>query len=171
MIRRAAVLVLITFAMASLGGRPARALPIEKTATTDGLRIELHVMEAEPFYTAEQVKADPELKGMLIVGGAGPLAPDSEAHPNCHLIVHVFDARTGQPLTDAKVSMEYQMLDREGRSQGMATEVPVVVMQVIGKGPASTHYGNNVVLPDGNYRVTVVANGKKAEFDIAVGSG
>jgi hypothetical protein len=44
--------------------------------------------------------------------------------------------------------------------------VPVVVMQAIGGGPASTHYGNNVHMPAGAYAVTATVNGTAATFQI-----
>lgn len=164
------VLFFVVSLAAGLSAFPSGDQNIVKTETTDGLKIELHVLPAEPFYTSDQVKANPELEGMLVRGGAEPLQPDAKAHPNHHLIVHVFDAKTGKPLTDADVSMKYQLTDKQGRPQGTATEVPVVIMQVIGKGAETTHYGNNVVMPDGSYVVTVVANGKKAVFHVDVES-
>ncbi len=167
--KKSAVFVFALIFALGLGVLNAEAMQIMKTATVDGLRIELHVMKAEPFYTAEQVKADPKLEGMLIIGGAKPLALDAKAHPNYHLIVHVFNAKTGKPLSNANVSMMYQA-EAQGKPVGVGTKVPVVVMQVIGKGPVSTHYGNNVVLPDGAYVVRVVANDKKAVFHIKVKS-
>jgi hypothetical protein len=170
MTRTSARLVLASLFALGLGVSPSQAVHISKTATTDGLRIELHVMPAEPFYTADQVESNTDLEGMLIVGGAKPLPLDAQPHPNCHLIVHVFDAQTGKALTDADVSMEYQLIDEHGKLQETAVQVPVVIMQVIGKGPETTHYGNNVVLPDGAYIVTVVANGKKAAFYIDLSS-
>jgi hypothetical protein len=169
MMKKSALFVLTSIFALGLGVLNAKAVQIMKTATVDGLRLELHAVKAEPFYTVEQVKANPKLQGMLIIGGAKPLAPDAKTHPNCHLIVHVFNAKTGKPLSKAKVSMTYQA-EAQGKAVGVATKVPVVVMQVIGKGPISTHYGNNVVLPDGTYVVTVVANGKKAVFHINVKS-
>ena len=169
MMKKSALFILASIFALGLGVLNAKAVNIMKTATADGLRIELHVMKAEPFYTAEQVKANPKLEGMLIIGGAKPLAPDAETHPNCHLIVHVFNAKTGKPLSDAKVSMTYQA-EAHGKPMGVDTKVPVVVMEVIGKGPATTHYGNNVVLPDGTYVVKVVANDKIAVFHLNVTS-
>lgn len=168
--RKSLTFVIAALFLAMAGIMNARAVHIMKTKTTDGLRMELHVMQAEPFYSADQVKADPSLKGMLIVGGAKPLQPDANPKPNCHLIVHVFNAKTDKPLSDAKVSMKYQLLGKDGKPQGPAKDVPVAIMQVIGKGAATTHYGNNVVLPDGTYDVTVVANGKTAVFHIVVSS-
>jgi hypothetical protein len=54
------------------------------------------------------------------------------------------------------------------KANGAAVDVPVVVMQAIGKGPQSTHYGNNVVMRNGNYSITVTVNGKKTEFRMTV---
>jgi hypothetical protein len=34
---------------------------------------------------------------------------------------------------------------------------------------ATTHYGNNVSLPPGDYRVEAIANGQRAHFLIKVG--
>lgn len=170
MMKKETVFALTALFIAGLGVLNANAVHVMKTETTDGVRIELHVMDAEPFYTADQVKANPELEGMLIVGGAQPMAGDADPSPNCHMIVHVYDAQTDKPFTDAKVSMKYQMLDATGAPQGAETNVPVAIMQVIGQGAETTHYGNNVVLPDGTYAVTVVANGKSAVFHIVVAS-
>jgi hypothetical protein len=168
MTRKSGWFFLVALVLVGSGILAAGADHIEKTAITGGLRLELHVLPAEPFHTAAQVKADPGLGGMLAVGGAKPLGLAAKPRPDHHLIVHVFDAETGKALSDAKVTMEYRALDVAGRPQGHWKKVPVVVMQVIGKGPETTHYGNNVVLPDGRWAVTVTANGKKAEFDISV---
>jgi len=74
-------------------------------------------------------------------------APEAEIHPNRHLVIHVFDAKTDKVITDAKVKMSFQSLDEKGIQLGTPVDVPIVVMQAIGKGAESTHYGNNVVLP------------------------
>jgi len=144
------------------------AADMMKTATMDSLRVELHVLPAEPFFTAKEVAASQIKEGMLIMGGAKPVALNAASHPNHHLVAHVFDAKTGKAITDAKVSMNYQELDAKGKPHGAVVHVPIVVMQAIGKGPQSTHYGNNVMMPDGTYAITVTANGKKTEFKMAV---
>jgi hypothetical protein len=46
-----------------------------------------------------------------------------------------------------------------GATADRAMAVPVVEMQAVGKGPASTHDGNNVTLAPGTYTVTVTVNG------------
>jgi thiol-disulfide isomerase/thioredoxin len=66
------------------------------------------------------------------------------------------------------VEMNFQSLDDKGIPIGGPTEVPVVIMQAVGKGAQSTHYGNNAVMPAGLYTVSVVVNGSKSNLKINV---
>ena len=91
----------------------------------------------------------------------------ADTHPNHHLVVHVYDRKTGQAVTDAKVSLSFEPLGHGNKSAGASVEVPVVNMQAIGQGPKSTHYGNNVVMPAGSYRVTATINGEETVFRVA----
>lgn len=154
--------VIISFFICSM----ANATDIMKKATEGGLRIELHVLEAEPFYTQDEVVAKNIEKGMLIMGGAQPVDLNDKSHPNHHLVIHVFEAKSDKVILNAEVKMWFQLLDKKGKPSGSMTEVPVVVMQVIGKGPESTHYGNNVVMPAGSYRVIIMVNKKEVHFDV-----
>ena len=138
--------------------------------TLGNLRIELHVLPAEPFFTKNETTTGKVTKGMLIIGGEKPLALNAETHPNHHLVIHVFNVKTGKANTNAKVKMGFQSLDSTGKALGNLIDVPVVVMQAIGKGAQSTHYGNNVVMADGQYLVSVVVNGKKANLKINASS-
>jgi hypothetical protein len=145
---------------------PALAADAMWTKTIDSYRVELHVLPTEPFFSKEEVAAKQIKDGMVIQGGAAPVMPDAASHPNHHLVVHIFDNKTQQAITDATVSMSYAPLDTKGTPAGAKVEVPVVVMQAIEKGPLSTHYGNNVTMPAGQYQVTVIVNGKTAVFSI-----
>jgi hypothetical protein len=136
--------------------------------TVGAYRVELHVLPAEPFFSKEDIAAKQVKEGMEIEGGAAPIMPDAASHPNHHLVVHVFDRKTGQAVTGATVSLSFASLDGKRSPAGGQIEVPVVVMQAIGKGPASTHYGNNVTMPAGRYKVTVSVNGKTGVFRVTV---
>jgi hypothetical protein len=144
---------------------------ITKTKTVDGLRIELHLLAAEPFFTADEAAAKQVSEGMLIMSGAAPVPPDAPSRPNHHLVVHVFNAKTGKAVTDAAVEMSFALLDNKGKPSGASVNVPVVVMQAIGKGGQSTHYGNNVTMAKGSYVVTVTVNGKNVGFKVSVTDG
>ena len=146
------------------GAVAAQAADTMQTKTAGTYRVELHVLPAEPFFSKADVAAKNVKEGMEIEGGATPVAPDAASHPNHHLVVHVFDKKTGKAVTDATVTMNFIAL--KGKPGGAPNEVAVVVMQAVGKGPASTHYGNNVTMPPGRYSVAVTVNGEKAVFAV-----
>ncbi len=123
-------------------------------------KLVLQLLPAEPFYTQGQYAKEHPKDGMLVVGGATPLALNAASHPNHHLIVHVYNAASGKAVTDAKVTIRYTTVS------GATDSLPVVEMQAIGKGPQSTHYGNNLNLPDGTWTVSVTANGAAATFTV-----
>jgi hypothetical protein len=165
---RAELLSTVILILMFVGASRVEAGDLMKTATLGGFRVELHVLPAEPFFTASEA-ADKQIKeGMLVIGGDKPVPPDATSHPNHHLVVHVYDAKTGKAITNAAVSMVFQLLDNEEKPTGSVVAVPVVVMQAIGKGPQSTHYGNNVIMPNGTYFVRVTVNEKKAVFRMTV---
>ncbi len=156
----------IAFFSALLAASAANAADAMQTKAAGAYRVELHVMAAEPFFSKQDVVNKSVKEGMEIEGGAAPVALGADSHPNHHLVVHVFDKDTGKVVADAAVTMDFAPLDSASKPGGAPVEVPVVVMQAIGKGPASTHYGNNVTMPAGHYSVTVTVNGQKAMFDV-----
>jgi hypothetical protein len=153
-------IVVMAFAVSAV------AKEVMKTATVGDMRIELHVLPAEPFFTASEVAAKKVKSGMLIIGGAEPMSLEANANHNRHLVVHIYDAGTNKAITDAKVSMNFQQLDAKGKPMGTPVDVPVVVMEAIGKGVESTHYGNNVVMPAGSYSVSVMVDDKRTDFQV-----
>jgi|WetSurMetagenome_2_1015567.scaffolds.fasta_scaffold232877_1 hypothetical protein len=162
------IILAIAFFLAVASTIFVDANEVTKTTVVDGMRIELHVLPAEPFFTADEVKIKKMKEGMLIISGAEPVSVEANTHPNRHLVVHIFDVKTDKAITTAKVTMKFQQLDSNGKLIGASTDVPIVVMEAIGKGVESTHYGNNVVMPEGSYAITVVANGKKADFQVVL---
>jgi hypothetical protein len=119
-------------------------------------RVVLAVMPAEPFLTKAQ--AEHGASGMLAVGGASPVDPTAPSHPNHHLVIHVYDRANGRVLRGGHVTMSFTRLN-QGSISGAPVIVPVVEMQAAGKGPQSTHYGNNVFMRAGAYRVAVSIDG------------
>ena len=156
-------LLAVAFALGIACAVPTAAKDV-MTKTVGAYRIELELLPSEPFYTADEVAAKHVTMGMSIQGGAAPVQPDAGSHPNHHLVVQVVDWKTNKVMTDAKVSLNFEPLDSNGKSAGPSVDVPVVVMQEIGVGSKSTHYGDNVTMPAGSYRVTVTVNGETAAF-------
>ena len=54
---------------------------VMKDTTIGGLRIELHVMGAEPFFSKKDAASLEVTQGMVIMGGAKPVDIDDESHP------------------------------------------------------------------------------------------
>jgi hypothetical protein len=144
----------------------SHAADVMATKTLGASKVELHLLPAEPFFTKDEVATKGVKQGMEIEGGAPPVMPDAASHPNHHLVVHVFDGKSGKPLTEATVAMKFAAMDRAGKPTGTSVDVPVAVMQAIGQGPASTHWGNNVSMPAGSYQVTVTVNGETGLFNV-----
>ncbi|MGO9787886.1 MAG: hypothetical protein ACLPL5_13905 [Stellaceae bacterium] len=160
------------FAFAMLSMLDARAADIKMTQNAGAYRVELNVLNAEPFGAPMNMGGMSGMSGMgqgavmVAKGGATPVPPDAPSHPNHHLVVHVHDAASGKVITDAAVTISFTPEDASGKDSGPATQVPVVVMEVSGKGAASTHYGNNVTMPPGAYHVDVTVNGATTSFQI-----
>jgi hypothetical protein len=142
-------------------------MPSAATMTQDAgaFRVVLAVLPAEPFLTKAQVAHG--ASGMVAVGGASPVDPTAPSHPNHHLIIHVYDRTSGRVLRGGYVTMSFTRMN--GSMSGAPVIVPVVEMEAAGKGPQSTHYGNNVFMRAGSYRVAVSINGSAhAVFTVEV---
>ncbi len=127
--------------------RFAYAQNITQSGTAGAYSITLKVMPAEAF---QGPKAE-----MARDGGAQPTLLDSATHPNHHLVV--FLKKDGQPVEDAKVEIRYSSLTSR---TGTWIALPVVRMHVVGKGLATTHFGNNAQMSPATYEVRVTVNGE-----------
>jgi hypothetical protein len=160
--------LIVAFTLLAASMTANAAANITQRRTVAAYRVELHITAPEPIFSKQKV-ADKHLKkGMEMVGGAAPIAPDAASNPNRHLAVHILRRRSRQVATDATVAISFVPVDAKGKPNGSPTEVPVVVMQQIGKGPASTRYGNNVTMSAGRYNVTVMVKGRRLVFDVAL---
>jgi hypothetical protein len=139
----------LSLILAAAGSAAASAGPppgITETATCGAYSVTLRVLRAEPF--ARWPGA------MVWDGGAQPVRENAPLKPNHHLVVFV--RRDGKPVEDAAVVIRYR--ETKPREDEWAT-LHVARMHVAGKGPATTHYGNNVELMPGSYVVEVTVNG------------
>jgi hypothetical protein len=127
-----------TFVAATALAASSSAADVMRAKTVGPYRVELHVLPAEPFFSKDQVAANKVDEGMEIEGGAAPVMLDAPSHPNHHLVVHVFDRKSCQAVTDATVTMSFASVRRTRGPAGERIEVPIVIMQAIGKGPSST---------------------------------
>lgn len=160
------LIIALTLLGASISANAASSVTQRRTVAA--YRVELHITQPQPILSKQEA-ADKHVKtGMEIVGGATPVALDAASRPNRHLAVHILRRRSRQVITDATVTISFVPTDAKGRANGTPTDVPVVVMQEIGRGPDSTRYGNNVTMPAGHYNVTVMIKGKRLVFAVAL---
>ena len=139
---------------ALLFSAPARAQKINEIARSGPYTFNLKVLSPESFQgpNAEMVRDS----------GAEPVLVSGPIQPNHHLVV--FIKKNGKPVENAQVNITYT------RSEwGHWKRLPVVRMHVAGKGPETTHFGNNVLLKPGKYRVEVRVDHKvKSHFMVDV---
>jgi hypothetical protein len=132
----------------------SRAQNINEVVRSGPYTFNLKVLPPETFHGAHAE--------MMHDSGAPGMAVHGAEHPNHHLVV--FIKKGGKPVEDAQVTMAYR---KSGRKQWK--ELPVARMHVAGKGPETTHYGNNVYLAPGKYEVRVtVAGATPATFHITL---
>jgi hypothetical protein len=140
---------------ALLGPTASRAQNINQEAKSGPYTFNLKVLPPESFHG--------EHAEMARDSGAKAVMVDGSEHPNHHLVV--FISKNGKPVEDAQLTIRY----RQNHS-GPWKRLPVARMHVAGKGPATTHYGNNVNLAPGNYEVRVtLTGGRSATFRFTLG--
>jgi hypothetical protein len=145
------LLVLGTVGIAHAAGQQA----ISKKQQAGPYSVTLKVLPPESFMGSSAE--------MAWDGAAKPVALGAPANPNHHLVAFV--ERDGKTVERADVAIVYE---RKGSSSGWQT-LPVARMHVAGKGPSTTHFGNNVKLEPGNYQVRVTVNGKdSATFEFTI---
>jgi hypothetical protein len=145
----------------------AEGLAPEHEALTPHYRMVLQIGPAEAMYTAAEAHAHHAASGEIMVGGkmAGGMEHehDGMAMPERrHVELHVFSRATGRVVVDAHVTIAIAGADNTW------TSVPIARMYGIEPGPDDMHFGNNMSLPPGSYKVRVSVNGERARFALAL---
>ena len=137
----------------------AQAKPPSRTAETGPYTITLKVLPAESFSGGHSA--------MTWDGGAKPYRLKQSPRPNHHLVA--FIKKQGKPVEKAAVRIRYRLMG--GQSGGWQT-LPVARMYIRGKGRATTHYGNNVLLKPGTYAIQVRIAGESPHlFHLRINKG
>lgn len=103
-----------------------------------------------------QMQMPPGMEGM------GSIAGMSYPPGWRYLEVHVFDKKTGNV-----VKTVVPWITVTTAANGQVQRVPVVTMQGLAEGVGDFHCGNNVLMPNGPYTVSVVINSESASFNVA----
>lgn len=136
--------------------------------TAGSYRLTLVIGPMEPMYTmAQYQRTHPKtgeimLRGAMVMGKAGM----GMGMPNRHLELHVLNLRTMRVVTDAMVSITYQPVAPMGAMAMRPQNVPPTLMVGIGKGMSDAHFGNNVYMPRGEYRIVAHVNNAHATYDV-----
>jgi hypothetical protein len=139
-------------------------------AATQSYNLSVQVGGMEPMYTPAEVAKNHPKRGEIIFQGQMQMPPGMEGMTNTsyppgwrHLEVHTFDKKTGNV-----VKTVMPQITVTNKVTGQVQNVPVVTMQGLADGVGDFHYGNNVLMPNGAYTVSVVVNGESANFNFAV---
>ncbi len=140
----------------------ALAQNVSQNAMAGKYSVTLKVLPAEGFMGSGAM--------MVRDGGAKPYELNDAMPPNHHMVV--FITKDGKPVEHAHVKIWYRTamgkmnnmgnMKMAGKNKWM--RLPVVRMHVKGKGAATTHFGNNLVMKSGSYDAKVKVNGHTAIF-------
>jgi len=127
-------------------------------------RLTLMIGPREAMYTQAQARRSHPTTGEIMLRGAmmGGMGMGM-GMPNRHLEVHVLDRRTMRPASNPVVSITYQATSP---MMMRPVQVPIAVMVGLNMDMSDIHYGNNVSMPGGAYRVSVHVNQASATYSV-----
>jgi hypothetical protein len=146
---------------------------ITRVGSTRSYNLTLEVGPLQPMYTQAQASSQHPKAGEVMFTGQMVMPPGMAGMESMagmtappgwhHLEVHFFDRTSGYPVKGLDPVITITSL-----GGGQAQTVPIVTMQGLNEGARDFHYGNNVELPPGRYRVTATAGDETGTFDITV---
>jgi len=129
-------------------------------------RLTLMIGPREAMYTQAQARRSHPTTGEIMLRGTmmgGMGMGMGMGMPNRHLEVHVLDRRTMHPASNPVVSITYQATSP---MMMRPVQVPIAVMVGLNMDMSDIHYGNNVSMPGGAYRVSVHVNQASATYTV-----
>ena len=163
------VLLLLVVAFASPQGSGFAQSGDELTQSTAHYRITLDIGPVPTMLRPDQVSSATEGEVPLAMPGMPmpTLAMTDQGRPvNRHIEVAVYDK-----MTDARLRSALPRITITDRKTGRSRELQAVTaMYDVKEGQGDVHFGENVHLANGTYRVTVSVGGERAVFKkVAVG--
>ena len=159
------ILAPTTTAVASRAGVGCGAAAGTRIAVTASYRFALRIGATEKMYTPSQVRTMHPKDGEVMLRGSMSMGGMSMGPSMRHLEVQICAQKTRVVITNANPTI----VVTDNTDKGMATKVPVAVMEGIGEGVADLHYGNNVMIT-GGHRVTITVSleGERAVFHLTM---
>ena len=145
---------------------------ITRVGSTSTYNLSLDVGPLQPMYTETQLTSQHPKAGEVMFSGQMVMPPGMADMASMagmsapgwhHLEVHFYDKTSGYPVRGLD-----PVITVTNAGTGQAQTVPIVTMQGINEGSRDFHYGNNILLPTGQYHVTATANGQAGAFDITI---
>ena len=142
--------------------RGCKAAPGTRIAVSGSHRFALRVGKQEKMYTRAQVKRlHPKSGEVMLRGGMSGM---NMGGPMRHLEVQICNRATGAVVTNA--SPKIFVFDATA-ANAIPMQIPVAVMEGVGKGVADLHYGNNVSMAAGHkFTIRVRLNSEHVTFDL-----
>ena len=124
-----------------------------------------------------EVWTGPELATMMMMADFPIMSTMDQGYPvNRHLEIHIFDQSSGAKVTDVVpavkitnkatgASRELAVMQEEGTSLAVAF---VMACQMSNHREVEPHFGDNIYLPDGQYKVTVGVGDETAIAEISL---
>ena len=163
------VLFILALTFVSLQGGGLAQSEDERTQSTAHYRITLDIGPVPTMLRPDQTAS--AVKGEVLLSKPGMPTPtmamtDQGGPVNRHIEVAVYDTVTGARIRSAMPRIT--ITDRKtGRSRELQA---VTAMYDVKEGQGDLHFGDNVHLANGTYRVTVSVRGERAVFKkVAVG--
>jgi len=140
---------------------------VKESAVAGPYRLVLQIGPLEKMYTRAQLKqqhpmsGEVMLSGTMVMGGMGGMSGPT---PNHHLELHIYNRTTGTVVTKAVVAITIRTA-----SGKLLERLPIAEMRGVTSGVSDTHFGNNVALQSGTYRVDVQVESARASFKVTLG--
>ena len=151
----------------SIGAALAADSVVQAQAATLSYDLTLRIGPMEQMLSADVAKAQHITSGEIMAGMPGMGMSTSMAMGNHHVEVKVTGRGNGRAIKDATVAITLT----DTTTKTTTVLAPVLQMYGAAEGESDWHYGNNIQLPDGIYRVDVIVNGERATFsNVVVGA-
>jgi hypothetical protein len=135
-----------------------------KIGSTNTFNLVAEIGPLQPMYTPSQVGTQHPKSGEVMFSGEMVMPPGNQSSPSWkHIEVHIFDKKTGDVVKTLS-----PMITVTDNATGKSQQIPNVAMQGVVEGAGDFHYGNNVDLPAGAYKVTVTVGSETTAFDFNV---
>jgi hypothetical protein len=159
------VATIILLGVSGLRAVPAQAdaggTVVSRTLVAGPYTLTLRIGPSLRLWTPEQVSTLHPRVGDIVL--QEPRAGGSPATANHNLDLHVALRTLGIVIKNVVVAITITT-----PAGTVVQQVPVGLMQGVDKGPSDIHYGNNVSLPPGHYRIVVYVKRTTATFEVTL---